>query len=149
MDYQLGLVGTKLFGKVDELDHETYVASLFHHLFGIPLIFKGTYLVVADYPTGFAGTKIIISWKSVLFAYLRTLLFIPVIFGILAIIIALMDRSWGTFGIALQAIVPAWLGFIITYKLGEASPVRKRKLRKLLDEMLGHAPVKMQPDQAG
>ena len=124
----IGIVGTKLFGKVDELDEHRYVATMFHHIFGIPLAYQGTYLILGAGEVGFHTVRLPLSWKSIGFAWLRTLLFVVVVIGALAAIDAVFERSLQSAGFAALCIGMAWPGFILTYRWGRASASRRQEL---------------------
>lgn len=63
--------GSKLYGKVDEIEGVGYVATKFGHLFWIPLIPMGSYFVTEVRSHDFEGTPIGLSMKSVLAGYAR------------------------------------------------------------------------------
>jgi hypothetical protein len=63
--------GTRLMGKVDAVPGKYFVATQFGHLYYLPLIPKGTYLVFSQNPNGFNGVLIPFSLKSYLLAWLR------------------------------------------------------------------------------
>lgn len=63
--------GTKLYGKVDEIEGIGHVATQFGHLFWIPLIPMGSYFVTSETRYQFEGTPIGTNAKSVLAGYGR------------------------------------------------------------------------------
>ncbi len=63
--------GTKLYGKVDEIEGVGYVATQFGHLFWIPLIPLNSFFVTRDGRHEFEGTPIGLHGKSVLAGYGR------------------------------------------------------------------------------
>ncbi|MBX7218702.1 MAG: hypothetical protein K1Y36_02040 [Blastocatellia bacterium] len=65
--------GKKLFGKVDQVKDQFYVATLFQFIGFFPCIPLQTYLVIDGTETeqGFHGFKLSMSAKSVFAAYLR------------------------------------------------------------------------------
>lgn len=75
--------GTKLYGKVDEIEGVGYVATQFGHLFWIPLIPYQSYFVTAKQGHQFEGIKLGLWSKSVLVGYLRaaSLIFFFLAFG--------------------------------------------------------------------
>ena len=128
----VGIVGTKLFGRVDDVDEHHYVATMFHHIFGVPLAFQGTYLITGTGEHDYQAVRLPLSWKSVAFAYLRTFLFIFVVVGALAGIDAVFERSSGSAVVAVICALVAWLGFALSYRWGKATPGRRQELLHLL-----------------
>ena len=63
--------GSKLYGKVDEIEGVGYVATQFGHLFWIPLIPFNSFFVTRDGQHDFDGTPIGLHGKSVLVGYTR------------------------------------------------------------------------------
>lgn len=63
--------GSKLYGKVDEIEGLGHVATEFGHLFWIPLIPKCSYFVTAEDKHSYQGMPLGLSAKSVLVAYAR------------------------------------------------------------------------------
>ena len=127
-----GIGGTKLFGRVDDVDEGRYVATRFHHLFGVPLAYQGTYLITGTGGQEFQGVRIPLSWKSIGFAYLRTVLFVLVVVGALGAIDAVFEHSLESAGFAALCIGPAWFGFVLSYKWGKPTAIRRQELLDLL-----------------
>lgn len=63
--------GTKLYGKVDEIEGVGYVATQFGHLFWLPLIPFQSFFVTRDGKHDFDGVPIGLNLKSVLAGYGR------------------------------------------------------------------------------
>lgn len=63
--------GTKLYGKVDEIEGLGHVATQFGHLFWIPLIPLNSYFVTSEERFNFEGTPLGLQMKSVFVAYAR------------------------------------------------------------------------------
>lgn len=63
--------GSKLYGKVDEIEGLGHVATEFGHLFWIPVIPKCSYFVTEEDKHTYQGMPIGLSAKSVLVAYAR------------------------------------------------------------------------------
>lgn len=64
--------GTALYGKVDEVPRVCHVATLFGHLYHVPLVPLGSYAVFSQDKTGVRGAALPLSYKSVFAAWLRT-----------------------------------------------------------------------------
>ena len=79
------IYGTQLYGKVDHLPGLFYVATQFGHIWFVPLVPVGSYLILDDGKE--RGISIGLSGKSVLFAYGRLALFIG---GVIAFIMTLV-----------------------------------------------------------
>jgi hypothetical protein len=147
--------GSRLYGRVDAIPGLGYVATQFGHFDYIPLIPMGSHFVLAQDGDAWRGIRVPLSGKSVLIAWLRTLLVLAAIVGALVtLIISLNPRGksmewlpWaGTCAGALLACVLAWRLKMIT----TASYERACELGKLielndegwevLDRMYGRAP---------
>jgi hypothetical protein len=65
--------GQRMFGKTDHVGNLFYLRTQFFHLWFIPLIPLTTYIVLAgsEQGTGFKGMQTSMSFKSVLFGWLR------------------------------------------------------------------------------
>lgn len=72
--------GKGLYGKVDEVPGLFYVATQFGHLWYIPLVPTGSYLVLGKDGERWQGVKVSFSFKSFAIAWLRAL-------GILAVLV--------------------------------------------------------------
>ena len=132
MAMTVGIVGTKLFGRVDDLDEHRYVATMFHHIFGVPVAYQGTYLITGAGVSEYDGVRLPLSWKSIGFAYLRTLLFVVVVVGALAGIDAVFERSLASAGVAALSLGMAWFGFVLSYTWGKPTAGRRGDLLRLL-----------------
>ena len=73
------IIGTTLFGKVDEIPEVGHVATVFFHVCFIPLVPMQTWFILEDQEgaplVGWNGAKIESCGKSIGRAYLRSLLF--------------------------------------------------------------------------
>lgn len=77
--------GSKLYGKVDEIEGVGHVATKFGHLFWIPLIPMGSYFVTEEERHTFEGAPIGLNWKSVLVGYGRVFSVLFFLCGLAAI----------------------------------------------------------------
>jgi len=66
------ITGVRFAGKVDAVPRIGHVATRFFHLYYVPLIPLGTYLVTREGDTDFAGVALPLSGKSILVGWLRT-----------------------------------------------------------------------------
>jgi len=75
--------GVRFAGKVDAVPQVGHVATRFFHLYYVPLIPVGTFLVTDEREDEFSGLPLPWSFKSILVGWLRTagfLAFVPAIF---------------------------------------------------------------------
>ena len=68
------IYGSRLFGSVDRLSNGRFVATRFAHVWYIPLIPMGSWLVTSSDGSGWHGSRIPLSVRSVLMAYTRVML---------------------------------------------------------------------------
>lgn len=82
--------GQRLYGKCERVPGEFYVATKFFHLWYIPLIPLGSWVVIegSDTEDGWSGTPLSVVAKSVIFAYLRALLVVGAIAGVIGAVVA-------------------------------------------------------------
>ena len=85
--------GTKLMGKVDEVPRMGYVSTQFFHVNYLPLIPTGSYFVLEENGDNFRGVTVPLSFKSILVAWMRAILFIGFIVGVIFAIIAVSDKN--------------------------------------------------------
>ncbi|MGI9430407.1 MAG: hypothetical protein ACR2NM_17225 [Bythopirellula sp.] len=77
--------GTKLYGKVDEIEGLGHVATQFGHLFWIPLLPMNSYFVTEQEGWHFEGTPLGLQLKSVLAGYARVFSLLFFLFGLAAL----------------------------------------------------------------
>jgi hypothetical protein len=88
--------GTRFYGKVDETPGLFHVATKFGHLWYIPLVPSGSFLVLSQEKNSIRGVKIPLSGKSVLAAWLRGgSVAAAVAFAIVAMVVAGDPRAKG------------------------------------------------------
>lgn len=85
--------GTKLMGKVDEVPRMGYVSTQFFHVNYLPIIPTGTYFVLEESGDNFRGVTLPLSFKSILVAWLRAILFIAFIVAVFVAIFAAADQK--------------------------------------------------------
>jgi hypothetical protein len=143
--------GTQMYGKVDHVPGLFHVGTRFFHVWFIPLIPVGSFLMLDNKQN--QGMAIGLSGKSVLFAYLRLGLFIAcLVVGTIGIIEgseALEHRgSWsGAIGCLLSTAVMAY-AFYASYRFSRPNPRRALELAERLGipmEVLATHFARMQP----
>ena len=70
------ITGVRLAGKVDAIPHVGHVATRFFHLYYVPLIPLGTFLIPPGASDESDGTPLPLSWKSVIVGWLRSIAFV-------------------------------------------------------------------------
>ncbi len=77
--------GQKLYGKCERVPGEFYVATKFFHLWYIPLIPLGSWVVLegSEVDDGWSGTSTPLSWRSVLMGYARAAFVLMAIGGVI------------------------------------------------------------------
>src|SRR5262249_3005931 len=133
--------GRQNYGKVDVVPKLFYVATRFFHLYYVPLIPLGSYLVLAGTESGeaFSGRQIPLRWKSVLAGWVRAVLILCIIAGAVTGLIAAAEGIAGQRGKELSlAVVPfclclvSALGFWLTKVTSRASYHRAHELGQIL-----------------
>jgi hypothetical protein len=105
------IAGTRACGKVDEVPGLFHVTTRFVHLYYVPLIPVGSFLLQpADERHGRPGEPLGLNAKSIAFAYLRTgLAFATAVCGFAAV--AQLGLDWGNVaaaGLAAAGCAAAW-----------------------------------------
>jgi hypothetical protein len=84
------IVGWKLYGKTQQVPGIFHVATEFFHVYYFPILPKQSYVVLDQTPGEFRGVPIELSWRSIVIAWLRGAMFIPLLFsGVMALGICL------------------------------------------------------------
>jgi hypothetical protein len=123
--------GERLYGKVDQIPGLFYVGTKFFYFQFIPLFPVRSYLVFVGHED--RGVPIGLSWKSVLFAYLRVIF---VLIAALAAGIALVvflkvgkhQDPWRVGGVPAGLSVLLILLTLLSYRLSRAGALRALKL---------------------
>jgi hypothetical protein len=123
--------GTGRYGKVDRCPGLFHVVTSFAHFWLVPLAPIRSYVVTH----GGESVKIELSWKSVLFAYLRTAL---ILFGTIAVLfvppfvwacVIRPDTLAVTLAVTSALVtIGCWLGFFLSYRFSRPSPERAVRL---------------------
>ena len=95
--------GTGMYGKVDEVEGFCWTATQFGHIYWIPLIPTGSYIVTGEDGDGIQGLKVPLNGKSVGVAYLQGLLLATTIGCLIGGISTGSPFAWGGFALARRA----------------------------------------------
>lgn len=107
--------GSKLMGKVDVVPGLFHVATKFGHLWYLPLIPTGTFVVLSESGDSFQGVPVSMSFKSIAFAWLRAFLVIQAVAAVLWVVMMAADGKPGEWvGPAVYAAVVCALGWFVT-----------------------------------
>ncbi len=142
--------GEKLFGPVDQVPGHFYVATRFFHLCEFPIVPLRSYLVAEGTevdPTVFRGgtfTGLPIGWslKSIVAAWIRGVLGVLAVAGVVTALIAFLvyfnhNPDPETLSIAVGGTIAApffWGMIVLSRRLTAASPARLQRLLSRLDQ---------------
>ena len=122
--------GTRLFGKTDIVPGNCHVATCFLHLYRVPLIPMGSWIVTAQKGSKWQGIKTSLSIKSVLMAWLRAA---TILATLTAAILVLPELS--RVAVRPELLAPhvavalvSLAGLFASYRLSTASPKRACEL---------------------
>jgi hypothetical protein len=149
--------GQRLYGKVDEVPGLFYVRTRFFHIYYIPLFPLQTFIVLAGSETGngFKGKATSMSFKSVLFGWLRGGCVVGAIAGLIGAIINACqlggadaeDALVGLIASAVLAVVCVF-GYWLSTRLVRASYERALQLAEelgipldMIEEHFGGQPL--------
>ena len=108
--------GSKLMGKVDVVPGLFHVATKFGHLWYLPLIPTGTFVVLSESGDAFQGVQISTSLKSIAFAWLRAFMLIQVVAALLWVVMMAAEGKRGEgVGPTVYAAVVCVLGWFVTW----------------------------------
>jgi hypothetical protein len=97
--------GTSMYGKVDEVEGFCWTATQFAHIYWIPLIPTGSYIVTGEDGDGIQGLKVGLNGKSVGVAYLQGLCIASLIGCLIGGISTGSPFAWGGFVLALGTFI--------------------------------------------
>jgi peptidoglycan/LPS O-acetylase OafA/YrhL len=109
--------GVRFAGKVDAVPRVGHVATRFFHLYWIPLIPVGTFLVTEEKGDDFKGFGLPLNAKSIVVGYLRTLGWLGFAAAIGAAFMAAGEKQYGWAGLALAAALLAAGMLTLLYRL--------------------------------
>jgi hypothetical protein len=113
------IYGTRLMGKVDKVESLGHISTQFFHLYYLPLIPTGSYLVLSENGDDFRGISVPLSFKSILVAWLRAGTFLAFVVCTIIAIVSIGDRKNDVAaGIVFGSLAALALGtFVATYYL--------------------------------
>lgn len=130
--------GSGLYGKVDAVPGMCHVATKFHHLYYIPLIPAGCWIVTSKEGNGWTGKPISMSGKSIFIAWLRAASIVAMIVGIFGGLIGYHEGAgagteilYGSIGIGIAGLL-FLVGSYYLPGVGKASHERARQLAEEL-----------------
>lgn len=131
--------GSSLYGKVDTVPGLCHVATKFGHLWYIPLIPMGSWIVLSQDGNGWQGKEVGFSFKSFLMAWFRTACVVGIFAGIIGAIVGFgaMNRGGNvTIPIAWVILSLVSIGVMFfSYRIpgfGRASHARAREIAEEL-----------------
>src|SRR5438045_7725775 len=111
------ITGVRLAGKVDAVPRVGHVATRFFHLYYVPLIPLGTFLVINEKDENAGGIPLPLSGKSIVVGWLRTAAWLALVgAGVLAIMAA-ADRKPHVAGVMVVGAVLAAVFLAVLYRL--------------------------------
>jgi hypothetical protein len=131
--------GSKLYGKVDVVPGLFHVETKFGHLWYIPLIPVESYVVLGKGGDGFNGVRIPLSFKSVVYAWLRAATLIAGVVGSIGALakVGKDPSGWITPAIVGASSLAAFA--VLTFARGSTHASYDRAIQ--LGEMLGLSPA--------
>lgn len=125
--------GTRLYGYCDNVEGEFHVATQFFHIWFVPLIPTGSYIVLSEEGNSWRGVKIGFNLKSLLFAWVRAGMILSLLGGLIGGI-ALLAEGEVLAGVAVLfgALLCGGALFVSYRFLSNASPARAQELIAML-----------------
>jgi hypothetical protein len=122
--------GTRLFGKTDIVPGNCHVATCFLHIYRVPLIPLGSWIVTTQKGSKWQGIKTSLSIKSVLMAWLRAAMILATLTASILVLPELSRVAVRPELLAPYAVVAlvGLAGFFASYRLSTASPKRACEL---------------------
>jgi hypothetical protein len=114
------IFGTRFFGRVDEVPGLFHVATKFGHLWYIPLVPVGSWLVLRKSGNAIRGIKIPLSGKSILVAWARAGLIALALFLAVGAAVEASDRRPNPGAAAVMGVLAgvAGIGAVFAWRLG-------------------------------
>src|SRR5262249_14421905 len=113
-------VGTRLYGKVDQVPGLFHLATEFFHIQFVPIGPSRSYVVLEG--SGNRGIRVRLSGKSILFAYLRAFILVVCLCAVLVGFNDEVRRRSGTV-VALSIAAACMPLFFLTYFLSRPGPI--------------------------
>lgn len=132
--------GSRLYGKVDQVGDHFHVATKFGHLWYIPLLPLGSWIVLGEGGKTWTGIEIGLSGKSILMAWLRTVLLLGGIALLLGGFVGLTDNKLMAGLVTLVAGLACVGGFIATKTVRAFTQPSYERARELA-ELVGMTPA--------
>jgi hypothetical protein len=123
--------GTRLYGKTDVVPGTCHVATRFFHLYRIPFIPLGSWIITGQTLSTFQGIQTRLSIKSVLLAWMRAACVVSSLACSIAAITELCKKTGGHKELIIPCAVAAIVGLVLwraSYLFSTASPHRTRDL---------------------
>jgi hypothetical protein len=124
--------GTRLYGKTHVVPGTCHVATRFLHIYRVPLIPLGSWIVTSQTGSTWQGIKTSVSIKSVLLAWVRAALAMLSLVGCLAVLVEMCQKGAGArldvvaaYGATAFASFLLWRG---SYRFSTAGPEKAREL---------------------
>lgn len=125
--------GTRLYGYCDNVEGEFHVATKFFHVWFVPLIPVGSYVVLSEDGNSWRGVKIGFNLKSLLFAWARAGMVLSLLGGLIGGIALLVEGEIVAGVAVLFGALLCGGALFVSYKLlGNASPARAQELVAML-----------------
>ena len=101
------IYGQTMYGKVDEVEGFCWVSTQFFHLYFVPIIPLGSYIVTGEEGDDIQGLKVPLSGKSVGIAYLQGACIVAIIVGLILGIVGEVPPylSWGAFALGIATFI--------------------------------------------
>lgn len=109
--------GVRFAGKVDAVPRIGHVATRFFHLYWIPLIPVGTFLVTAEKDDDFTGFPLPLNAKSIVVGYLRTIGWVGLAAAVVAAFMAVGEKQHQLAGLAVAGGAIAAALLLALYRL--------------------------------
>jgi len=138
--------GKRLLGRVDGLRSKYHVATRFWHVCYLPLIPRGSYIVLEHSMSGmtmtFRGIRIPLNIKSWAIAWLRTLLVFPLVMAVVGLITFPLEGGKymkGYFFLIAVFVLISFLmfGLYLVPGIGRATIARQTTIANLVNKSLG------------
>src|SRR5688500_3030904 len=125
--------GVKVFGVVDKVPGGFCVGTRFVHIWYLPLIPLGSYVVLDWTEDGFEGIRKPLDLKSIAFAWLRAALILG---AIATFALSIFGPAGYTSGTWLAAGIGCIALFLFTHALAKATPARARELAEWISDRM-------------